>query len=76
MHHKPLIEDRIHQMIASYPEAPEATAPRIAQAQPFALAFLALAEGMHRALKMFYGSRWRGAGPRWGCEVGGAVRPY
>lgn len=50
MRHTPLTEDRIHQMIARDPEAPEATAPRIAQAQPFALAFPALAEGMRRAL--------------------------
>ena len=45
---KPPTEDQIQRMIASDPEAPEATEVQIAQARPFAEAFPALADAMRR----------------------------
>ena len=45
---KRLTEDQIHAMIASDPDAPEATDAQLAQARPFAEAFPALAEALRR----------------------------
>jgi uncharacterized protein (DUF4415 family) len=46
---KPLSEARIQAMIASDPDAPEATEAQRAQARPFAEAFPALAETMRKS---------------------------
>lgn len=43
-----LTEDQIQRMIASDPDAPEATEDQLAQAQPFTEAFPALAETMRK----------------------------
>lgn len=48
MSKKNLTEDQIQRMIASDPEAPEATDAQLAQARPFTKAFPALAEAMRR----------------------------
>ena len=48
MSRKHLTEDQIQRMIASDPEAPEATADQLAQARPFAEAFPALSDAMRR----------------------------
>ncbi|SCY97106.1 hypothetical protein [Paracoccus tibetensis] len=45
---KHLTEDQIQRMIASDPEAPEATADQLTQAQPFTEAFPALSDAMRR----------------------------
>lgn len=45
---QPLSEDQIQRMIASDPDAPEATEDQLAQAKPFTEAFPALAEAMRR----------------------------
>ena len=42
-------EARVQRMIASDPDAPEATDAQIAQARPFVEAFPALAEAMRKA---------------------------
>ena len=42
-------EARVQRLIASDPDAPEATDAQIAQARPFAEAFPALAEAMRKA---------------------------
>ena len=43
-----LTEDQIQRMIASDPDAPEATDDQLAQARPFTEAFPALAEAMRK----------------------------
>ena len=43
-----LTEDEIQRMIASDPDAPEATEDQLAQARPFAEVFPALAEAMRK----------------------------
>ena len=43
-----LIEDTIQRMIASDPDAPEASDEQLAQARPFPEVFPVLAEAMHR----------------------------
>lgn len=48
MSKKYLTEDQIQQMIASDPDAPEATEAQIAQARPFTEAFPALSDAMRR----------------------------
>ena len=48
MTRKHLTEDQIQRMIASDPDAPEATDEQLAQAKPFPEAFLALAEAMRK----------------------------
>ena len=48
MTRKPLSEARVQAMIASDPDAPEATDAQLAQARPFTEAFPALAEKMRR----------------------------
>lgn len=48
MTRKHLTEEQIQRMIASDPDAPEATADQIAQAKPFTEAFPALADAMRR----------------------------
>jgi len=48
MSRKYLTEDQIQRMIASDPEAPEATDDKLAQARPFSEAFSALADAMRR----------------------------
>ena len=48
MTRKTLTEDQIQRMIASDPDAPEATEAQLAQARPFAEAFPALAEALRR----------------------------
>lgn len=48
MSRKHLTEDQIQRMIASDPEAPEATADQLAQARPFTEAFPALSNAMRR----------------------------
>ena len=48
MTRKHLTEDQIQRMIASDPDAPEATADQLAQAKPFTEAFPALADAMRR----------------------------
>ena len=45
---KHLTEDQIQRMIASDPDAPEATDAQLAQARPFTEAFSALAEAMRK----------------------------
>jgi uncharacterized protein (DUF4415 family) len=45
---KHLTEDQIQRMIASDPDAPEATDVQLAQAKPFTEAFPALAEAMRK----------------------------
>lgn len=48
MTRKHLTEEQIQRMIASDPDAPEATADQIAQAKPFTEVFPALADSMRR----------------------------
>jgi len=48
MTRKHLTEDQIQRMIASDPDAPEATDEQIAQARPFTETFPALAEAMRK----------------------------
>ena len=48
MTRKHLTEDQIQRMIASDPDAPEATDEQLAQAKPFPEAFPALAEAMRK----------------------------
>jgi len=48
MTRKHLTEDQIQRMIASDPDAPEATDEQLAQAKPFTEAFPALAEAMRK----------------------------
>lgn len=48
MSRKHLTEDQIQRMIASDPEAPEATDEQLAQSRPFSEAFPALADAMRR----------------------------
>lgn len=48
MSRKHLTNDQIQRMIASDPEAPEATAEQLAQARPFTEAFTALSDAMRR----------------------------
>ena len=48
MTRKHLNEDQIQRMIASDPDAPEATEEQIAQAKPFDQAFPALADAMRK----------------------------
>ncbi|MGB1216081.1 MAG: BrnA antitoxin family protein [Pikeienuella sp.] len=48
MTRKPLTEDQIQCMIASDPDAPEATDEQLAQAKPFSVAFPALADAMRK----------------------------
>ena len=48
---KHLTEERIQRMIASDPDAPEATDEQLAQARPFAEAFPALADAMRRNMR-------------------------
>lgn len=43
-----LTEDQIQRMIASDPDAPEATEAQLAQARPFTAAFPALSDAMRR----------------------------
>ena len=50
MNRKHLTKDQIQRMIASDPNAPEATEDQLAQAQPFSDAFPALADAMRRNL--------------------------
>lgn len=45
---KPISEAKVQAMIASDPDAPEATDAQLAQAKPFAEAFPALAERMRK----------------------------
>lgn len=45
---KRISEDQVQAMIASDPDAPEATDAQLAQAKPFAEAFPALAENMRK----------------------------
>ncbi|MDB6183257.1 BrnA antitoxin family protein [Paracoccus fistulariae] len=47
---KPISEAKVQAMIASDPDAPEATDAQLAQAKPFSEAFPALAEKMRRNL--------------------------
>lgn len=51
MSRKHLTKHQIQRMIASDPEAPEATADQLAQARPFFEAFPALADTMRRNLE-------------------------
>lgn len=53
-------EARIQKMIASDPDAPEATDEQVAEARPFTEAFPALAENMRRNV----GGRPRSANPK------------
>lgn len=48
MTRKHLTEDQIQRMIASDPDAPEATDEQLAQAKPFSEVFPALAEAMRK----------------------------
>lgn len=48
MTHKHLSEEQIQRMIASDPDAPEATDEQLAQAKPFAEVFPALADAMRK----------------------------
>lgn len=48
MNPKPLSEDQIKCMIASDPDAPEATDAQLAQAKPFAEVFPALADALRK----------------------------
>lgn len=48
MTRKHLTEEQIQRMIASDPDAPEATADQLAQAKPFTESFPALADAMRR----------------------------
>lgn len=48
MTRKHLTEDQIQRMIASDPDAPEATDEQLAQAKPFSEAFPALADDMRK----------------------------
>lgn len=48
MNQKRLTEDQIQRMIASDPDAPEATDEQLAQAKPFDEAFPALADAMRK----------------------------
>lgn len=48
MTRKHLTEDQIQRMIASDPDAPEATDEQLAQAKPFSAAFPALADAMRK----------------------------
>lgn len=48
MTRKHLTEDQIQRMIASDPDAPEATDEQLAQAKPFSEAFPALADAMRK----------------------------
>lgn len=48
MTRKRLTEDQIQRMIASDPDAPEATDEQLAQAKPFGEAFPALADAMRK----------------------------
>lgn len=48
MTRKRLTEDQIQRMIASDPDAPEATDEQLAQAKPFSEAFPALADAMRK----------------------------
>jgi uncharacterized protein (DUF4415 family) len=48
MTRKHLSEDQIQRMIASDPDAPEATDEQLAQAKPFSEAFPALADAMRK----------------------------
>lgn len=47
---KPISEAKVQAMIASDPDAPEATDAQLAQAKPFAEAFPALAEKMRKSV--------------------------
>ena len=47
---KPISEAKVQAMIASDPDAPEATDAQLAQAKPFSKAFPALAENMRKNL--------------------------
>ena len=48
MTRQPLTEDQIQRMIASDPDAPEASDDQLAQARPFTEVFPALAEAMRK----------------------------
>ena len=50
MTRKHLTEEQIQRMIASDPDAPEATDDQLAQAKPFGEAFPALADAMRRSV--------------------------
>ncbi len=60
MTRKPLTEEQIQRMIASDPDAPEATDEQLAQAKPFGEAFPALAEEMRKNV----GGRPKSANPK------------
>jgi len=60
MTQKRLTEDQIQRMIASDPDAPEATDEQLAQARPFEEAFPALADAMRRNV----GGRPKSANPK------------
>ncbi|WP_203595027.1 MULTISPECIES: BrnA antitoxin family protein [Roseobacteraceae] len=57
---KPLSEAEVQAMIASDPDAPEATDAQLAQAKPFTEAFPALAEKMRKSA----GGRPKAANPK------------
>jgi uncharacterized protein (DUF4415 family) len=82
-------EARIQAMIASDPDAPEATDEQIAQAKPFAEAFPALAETIRKGgrprsdrpklavsirLDQEVVERFKAAGPGWQSRVNEALR--
>lgn len=60
MTRKRLTEDQIQRMIASDPDAPEATDEQLAQAKPFGEAFPALADAMRKNV----GGRPKSANPK------------
>lgn len=82
-------EARIQAMIASDPDAPEATDEQIAQAKPFAEAFPALAENIRKGgrprsdrpklavsirLDQEVVERFKAAGPGWQSRMNDALR--
>lgn len=82
-------EARIQEMIASDPDAPEATDEQLAQAKPFAEAFLALAENIRKGgrprserpklavsirLDQDVVDRFKADGPGWQSRVNEALR--
>lgn len=82
-------EARVQAMIASDPDAPEATDEQLAQAKPFAEAFPALAETMRKGgrpraerpklavsirLDQEVIDRFRAAGPGWQSRINEALR--
>lgn len=60
MTQKRITEDQIQRMIASDPDAPEATDEQLAQARPFEEAFPALADAMRKNV----GGRPKSANPK------------